>query len=214
MPTTITIDPVTRIEGHLKIQVTVDAVGGVQKVTDARSSGERFRGFEQMLTGRDPLDATHYTQRICGVCPISHGMASSMNLERAFAVTPPANGRIMRNLVLGANFVQSHILHFYHLAALDYINTSGVLDMPPWFPRYVSADMVGGATASALVGHYVTALEMRRKAHQMGAIFGGKLPCSPSIVAGGCTVPPTSGRITAFRALLSELRNFINSTYI
>ena len=149
MPTTITLDPVTRIEGHLKIQVTVDTVNGVQQVTDAKSSGEMFRGFELMLVGRDPLDVTQYTQRICGVCPISHGMASSMNLEKAFALTPPANGRIMRNLILGSNFVQSHILHFYHLAALDYINTNGILDMPPWFPRYVTADMVSGATASA-----------------------------------------------------------------
>jgi hydrogenase large subunit len=214
MPTKITIDPVTRIEGHLKIEVTVDTVDGVQKVTDAKSSGEMFRGFEQMLVGRDPLDATHYTQRICGVCPISHGMASSTNLESAFALTPPANGRIMRNLVLGANFVQSHILHFYHLAALDYINTSGILDMAPWSPRYVTADMVSGATASALVGHYVTALEMRRKAHQMGAIFGGKLPCSPTFVAGGCTETPTTTKISDFRTLLTTLRNFINGTYL
>ena len=107
-----------------------------------------------------------------------------MNLEKAFALTPPVNGRIMRNLILGSNFIQSHILHFYHLAALDYINTNGILDMPPWFPRYVTADMVGGATASALVGHYVTALEMRRKAHQMGAIFGGKLPCAAHYCGG------------------------------
>ena len=73
MPTTITLDPVTRIEGHLKIQVTVDSVNGVQQVIDAKSSGEMFRGFEMMLIGREPLDATQYTQRICGVCPISHG---------------------------------------------------------------------------------------------------------------------------------------------
>jgi hydrogenase large subunit len=214
MSTTITVDPVTRIEGHLKVEVTVDTVGGVQKIIDAKSSGEMFRGFERMLVGRDPLDATHYTQRICGVCPISHGMASSTNLESAFGITPPANGRIMRNLVLGANFVQSHILHFYHLAALDYINTSGILDMAPWFPRYITADMVSGTTASALVGHYVTALEMRRKAHQMGAIFGGKLPCSPTIVAGGCTETPTTAKIADFRALLTTLRGFIDGTYL
>ncbi len=112
---TIKIDPLTRIEGHLAIEVTVDrGKGKQQEVVDARSSGTMFRGFEMILQGRDPLDAPHYTQRICGVCPISHGMASCMNLEDAFGVTPPANGRIMRNLVLGANFIMSHILHFYH----------------------------------------------------------------------------------------------------
>jgi len=210
----ITIDPVTRIEGHLKIEVTVDRVHGKQQVVDAWSSGTMFRGFEIMLRRRDPLDAPHYTQRICGVCPISHGMASCLNLESAFGVTVPDNGRILRNLVLGANFVMSHILHFYHLAALDYIDTTGVIDIAPWVPRYVTGDMVTGGTAAALVNHYVQALAIRRKAHQMAAIFGGKLPCSPSFVPGGCTEVVTSQKIDAFRALLNGQRGFINNTYI
>jgi hydrogenase large subunit len=137
-----------------------------------------------------------------------------LTLESAFGVVPKANGRIMRNLILGANFLQSHILHFYHLAALDYIDTTGILDMAPWTPRYVVPDMVTGATAQSLVNHYVTALGMRRKAHQMGAIFGGKLPCAATIVAGGCTETPTAQKITDFRALLTQLRNFIDSTYL
>lgn len=206
----ITIDPVTRIEGHLKIEVTVD--GGV--ITEAKSSGTMFRGFEIILQGRDPLDAPHYTQRICGVCPISHGMASCLNLESAFGVTVPDNGRILRNLVLGANFVMSHILHFYHLAALDYINTSGVIDIAPWVPRYETQDMVTGETAAALVWHYVEALAIRRKAHQMGAIFGGKLPCAPSFVPGGCTEVPTQEKIDEFRTLLAEQRSFIDNTLL
>ncbi|MBN2513381.1 MAG: nickel-dependent hydrogenase large subunit, partial [Sedimentisphaerales bacterium] len=118
MATTIKIDPVTRIEGHLKIEVTIETVNNVQQVIDAKSSGTMFRGFEKILLNRNPLDAPHITQRICGVCPISHGMASSKTLEDAFGAVPPANGRILRNLVLGSNFIQSHILHFYHLAAL------------------------------------------------------------------------------------------------
>ena len=103
MATTFKIDPVTRIEGHLKIEVTVETVDNVQQVIDAKSSGTMFRGFERILLNHDPLDAPHITQRICGVCPISHGMASCKNLESAFGATPPANGRIMRNLVLGSN---------------------------------------------------------------------------------------------------------------
>ncbi len=214
MATTITIDPLTRIEGHLAIEVTVDTVDAVQQVVDAKSSGTMFRGFEMILQGRDPLDAPHYTQRICGVCPISHGMASCLNLESAFGVTVSDNGRIMRNLVLGANFIMSHILHFYHLAALDFINTSGVIDIAPWVPRYVTSDMVTDDAAAALVGHYVEALAIRRKAHQMAAIFGGKLPCAPSFVPGGCTEVPTSQKIAAFRTLLNEQRAFIDGTYI
>ena len=214
MATTIKIDPLTRIEGHLKIEVTVDAVGGEQQVVDAKSSGTMFRGFERILLGRDPLDAPHFTQRICGVCPVSHGMASCMNLESAFGGVPPDNGRILRNLVLGANFIQSHVLHFYHLAALDYIDTTPLLDMAPWSPRYVTADMLTGAAAEELVGHYVKALEIRRKAHQMGALFGGKLPCSPSFVPGGCTEMAAQDKIDAFRVLLTEIRSFADSTYI
>jgi len=215
MPTTIKIDPVTRIEGHLAIEVTVDTVGGQQQVVDAKSNGTMFRGFEAILRGRDPLDAPHFTQRICGVCPISHGMAASLNLEAAFGVTAPTNGRVIRNLVLGANFIQSHILHFYHLAALDYIDTAGILDIAPFGPRYSVPDMINDpATVTTLVGHYVKALEMRRKAHQMGAILGGKMPGSPVFVAGGATENPTAAQITAFRALLTELRAFIDGTML
>ncbi len=210
----IIIDPVTRIEGHLKIEVTVDEVSGVKQVIDAKSSGTMFRGFETILQGRDPLDAPHFTQRICGVCPVSHGMASCLNLEDAFGVTLPDNGRIMRNLVLGANFLQSHILHFYHLAALDYINTSGLLDIAPWAHRYVTSDMVTGDTAESLVGHYVQALEMRRKSHQMGAIFGGRLPCTSTFVPGGCTESPTADNINSFRTLLSEIRAFTDNVFV
>jgi hydrogenase large subunit len=212
--TIIKIDPVTRIEGHLDIEVRVGLVDGVQQVRDAWSSGTMFRGFEIMLKDRDPRDAPHYTQRICGVCPISHGMASVLNLESAFGVLPPDNGRILRNLVLGANFIMSHILHFYHLAALDYINTDGIVDMSPWIPRYVTPDMVTGDAAAALVGHYVQALEMRRKAHQMGAIFGAKLPCSPTFVPGGCTEVVTADKISDFRTLLDELCSFIDTIYV
>lgn len=214
MATTIEIDPMTRIEGHLAIEVTVDNVNGQQQIIDAKSNGTLFRGFEKILKGRDPLDAPHVTQRICGVCPISHGMASNMNLESAFGITPPDNGRIIRNLTLGANFVSSHILHFYHLAALDYIDTTGVLDMAPWAPRYVTPDMVNGDTAAGLVNHYVEALKMRRKAHQMGAIMGGKMPCSPVFVPGGCTEHPTTRKIDDFRVLLNELRGFIDTVMI
>ena len=214
MATTIKIDPLTRIEGHLKIEVAVDTVDSVQQVVDAGSSGTMFRGFEKILINHDPLDAPHFTQRICGVCPVSHGMASCKTLEDAFGITIPDNGRILRNLVLGANFIQSHVLHFYHLAALDYINTDGILDIGPWCPRYVTDDMVTGSVAADMVNHYVQALAIRRKAHQMGAIFGGKLPCSPSFAPGGCTEVATTDKISEFQTLLTEIRNFIDNVYI
>lgn len=151
MASTIKVGPLTRIEGHLDIEVSVEQVNGKPQVVAAKSSGTMFRGFERILQGRDPRDATRYTPRICGVCPIAHGMASSLVLENAFRITPPANGRILRNLILGSNFIASHVLHFYHLTALDYIDTSGILDMAPWTPRFVTPDMVTGAVAQRLV---------------------------------------------------------------
>lgn len=221
MATTFTIDPVSRIEGHLKIEVTIDDVAGQQQVVDAKSSGTMFRGFENIMVGRHPLDAPQITQRICGVCPISHGMASCMTIEDALSLTPPTNGRIMRNLVLGANFIQSHILHFYHLAALDYINTKGILDMPPWSYRFVTSDMVTGSVATSFVNSYVKALEFRRKAHQMGAVFGGKLPMCTSFNPGGCTdilaasdSGNPEGKIAQFTGLLNEIKEFIDNTFV
>ena len=217
MAQTITIGPVTRIEGHLDLEVTVDLVGGRQQVVDAKCSGTMFRGFENILVGRDPLDALHLTQRICGVCPISHGMASSLALDGALAspgFALPDNGRLVRNLVLGSNFIQSHLLHFYHLAMPDYVKTEGLLELSPWSVQSSSPDMATGSAAAALADHYVQALAMRRKAHQMGAIFGGKLPCSPVFVPGGATKVATAADVDAFKAILAEVRRFIDTVYV
>jgi len=123
---TISIDPINRIEGHLKVEVVVD--GG--EVKEAKCSGQLFRGFELMLVGRDPRDAALLSQRVCGVCPVAHAMASALCLDAAFGIDGaiPDNGRLMRNLILGSNFIQSHVLHFYHLAALDFVDVSAAAD--------------------------------------------------------------------------------------
>ena len=112
------IDPVTRIEGHLRVEMEVD--NGV--VTDAWVSGGCFRGMELVVKDRTPEDAAHIVQRICGVCPVSHAHASSIAAERAYGITIPNNARIIRNLLEGAQFLHSHILWLYNLAALDYVN--------------------------------------------------------------------------------------------
>ncbi|HML73070.1 MAG TPA: nickel-dependent hydrogenase large subunit, partial [Anaerohalosphaeraceae bacterium] len=129
MDKTVTISPLTRIEGHLAIHTETEAVADSKKVkiTEARCEGEMFRGIETILQGRDPLDAQQITQRICGVCPISHGMASLMAQEMAYGIAPAKNGRLAQNLILGANYLQSHILHFYHLSALDFVDIKAIL---------------------------------------------------------------------------------------
>ncbi len=211
MTTVKIIDPVTRLEGHLKIEVTVDRVKGIQQVVDARATGTLFRGFESILVNRHPWDAQHITQRICGVCPVSHGMAAVLALDAASHVTVPPNGRIMRNLVLGSNYIQSHILHFYHLAVQDYVDGPA---MPPWQPSWKADKRINATTTKTLVDHYVTALDMRRKAHEMGALFGGRLPHPPAYLPGGFSTTVRAERITKFRTYLDELLPFIRDVYI
>jgi len=211
MATVVAIDPVTRLEGHLRVEVQVGTVNGVSQVVDAHTTGTLFRGFEKILIGRPPQDAQHLTQRICGVCPVSHGMASVQAQEAAAGVSVPANGRILRDLVLGANFLQSHLLHFYHLALQDFVDGP---NMPPWQPSWAVDKRFSATETSTLVSHYVTALDMRRKAHELGAIFGGRMPCPPSFLPGGCTAVPTASRIGGFSNYLTLVANFINRVYI
>lgn len=236
MSKTITLDPVTRIEGHLKIELEVD--GG--KVSDARCCGEMFRGIEQILQGRNPVDANQITQRICGVCPASHAQASSLTLDRAFGVTPPDNGRLIRNLVLGSNYLQSHVLHFYHLAALDYVDITAILKykgndpelkrvknwaqaevesgrpsaVAPFLPRYEGDYITDTELNIAAISHYLKALDIRKKAQEMLAIFGGRMPHNVTVVPGGSSETVTIDKIVAYSSRLREIQDFIENVYI
>lgn len=120
----IVIDPLTRIEGHLRVECAVE--DGV--ITDAWVSGGLFRGMELVMQGRQPSDAFFISQRICGVCPISHGHAATMSAESALSATVPAGARLVRNLIEAAEFLHSHILWFYTLAALDYVDPAKALE--------------------------------------------------------------------------------------
>lgn len=232
----ITVDPLTRIEGHLKIKVEVE--NGV--VTNAFSCGEMFRGWEIILRDRSPLDAPPIVQRICGVCPMPHGIASVIALDNAFNVEPAENGRIIRNLLLGAEYVHSHILHFYHLAALDYVDITAILNYKgldpklnkikdwvksdidaglsiagaPFLPRYEGDYIKDTDVNISAIASYVKALEIRRKAHEMLAIFGGKVPHCQTLFPGGVSTILTLDRIIAFKSRLSEIRSFINNVYL
>lgn len=205
---TITVmDPVTRIEGHMKVEIAVDTIGGQQQIVDAHCTGTLFRGFETLLNGRNALDAPIITQRICGVCPISHGQTSVQALENVSNWLPPTNGRLLRNLTLGANFLQSHILHFYLLAALDYIAGPAA---SPWKPAW-QVDMRGGL--DSVSANLPAAIAARRRAHEMGAVFGGRMPTSTSFIPGGFTAIPTAADIDTFRQHLAALTEFIDTVY-
>lgn len=244
MAQTISISPFTRIEGHLAVHAETEHVtekgSSKYRVTEARCEGEMFRGFESILTGRDPLDAQQVTQRICGVCPVSHGIASIRAQEMAYGIKPSHNGRLLQNLILAANYLQSHVLHFYHLAALDFVDVTAVLDysgndptlnklkvwveqavaakdtlrVAPFFPRYETGYLEDKAVNAELVGHYVQALDVRRMCHEMGAVFGARLPHATAIVPGGCTQTPTMERILAYASRLKKIDAFIRHVYV
>jgi hydrogenase large subunit len=124
---TIVVDPVTRIEGHLRIEAEYD--GSV--ITRASSSGTMVRGIEIILQGRDPRNAWAFAQRICGVCTLVHGIASVRAVEDALKITIPANAQLIRNLMIGAQFVHDHVMHFYHLHALDWVDVVSALKADP-----------------------------------------------------------------------------------
>lgn len=124
----VVVDPITRIEGHLRVEAATDAAGNI---TDAFSSGTMVRGIETILKGRDPRDAWAFAQRICGVCTLVHGIASVRAVEDALHYEIPANAQIIRNLMIAAQYVHDHVMHFYHLHALDWVDVVSALKADP-----------------------------------------------------------------------------------
>jgi hydrogenase large subunit len=127
MANRIVVDPVTRIEGHLRIEVEVKD----GKVVDAYSSGTMVRGFELILKGRDPRDAWAFVERACGVCTTVHALASVRSVEDALGITVPPNAELIRNLMFCAQYLQDHAVHFYHLHALDWVDVVSALKADP-----------------------------------------------------------------------------------
>jgi [NiFe] hydrogenase large subunit/hydrogenase large subunit len=125
--TRVVVDPITRIEGHLRIEAQAD--GG--RITNAWATSTQFRGIEIIMQGRDPRDAWAFTQRICGVCTVVHAVASCRAVEDALDIHIPANANLIRNLIHGMQFVQDHVIHFYHLHALDWVDVVSALSANP-----------------------------------------------------------------------------------
>ena len=123
----IVVDPITRIEGHLRIEAQMDG----DRIAQAYSSGTMVRGIEIILRGRDPRDAWAFAQRICGVCTLVHGIASVRSVENALNYQIPANAQLIRNLMIAAQYVHDHVMHFYHLHALDWVDVVSALQADP-----------------------------------------------------------------------------------
>jgi hydrogenase large subunit len=125
--TRVVVDPVTRIEGHLRIEAVVE--NGV--ITDAYSAGTMVRGLEKILMGRDPRDAWAITERVCGVCTTVHALTSVRAVENALGIAIPPTAELIRNIMMATQYVQDHVIHFYHLHALDWVDIVNALKADP-----------------------------------------------------------------------------------
>jgi len=143
--TRVVVDPVTRIEGHLRIEAERNGNG---EITGAWSSGTMVRGIELILQGRDPRDAWAFAQRICGVCTLVHGIASVRAVEDALDYRIPANAQLIRNLMIAAQYVHDHVMHFYHLHALDWVDVVSALSADPKATSSLAQSLSGYAKSS------------------------------------------------------------------
>jgi hydrogenase large subunit len=146
--TRVVVDPITRIEGHLRIEAVIE--GG--KITDAFSSGTMVRGFEKILKGRDPRDAWAFVERACGVCTTVHALASVRAVEDAIGVSVPKNAELVRNLMFCTQYMQDHVVHFYHLHALDWVDVVSALSADPKATSELATSLSNWPKTSA--GHF------------------------------------------------------------
>lgn len=203
----VVVNPVTRISGLMAISAQVEN----NAVVDAKVEGEMFRGFELMLSGRPPLDAVYFTERICGICSAAHATASSMALESALQITPQEQGRYLRDFTHACDIIQNHIRHFYQLTLPDYVRLP---DYGPVFEARGTDFRLPEKVNETLAAHYFTSLNASRTAHTMLAILGGKAPHAHGIFVGGMTSPATVENIIALRPLLLELRTFVEEAML
>ena len=204
----VIINPVTRINGFMGIDATID---NRNIVSDAKTEGLLFRGFEKMLEGRSPFDAVYFTQRICGICSTAHSMASTLALESALGITASQQGRYLRDFIHGCEFLQNHLRHFYQYTIPDFIR------LPPentLFEADHNDFRLPQNKNDVIVKHYFESMEMSRSAHTMLAILGGKAPHNHGVFIGGITTQATPEKIVHMRSILESINKFIKEIMI
>lgn len=232
----VVIDPVTRIEGHLRVTCVVEN----GKVTDAWNTATMFRGFEIFMKNRDPRDCWHFAQRICGVCPTPHAHASVLATEHAFGVDKvPDNARLFRNMMEAAHIGYDHILWFYILNAFDYVNVPNSLNAKPKTPTLKAVqDQVKAVVESGQLGpfanmwwdhpayklppeldleltsHYLQAIEMQQVANDAEAFMGGKFPMVMNYAPGGMQELPSIEEIEYYKGQMARVKEFVDTVLV
>lgn len=198
----IVINPVTRISGFMEIEAIIEN----NKIIDAKTEGLLFRGFEKMLNGRHPFDAVYFTQRICGICSTAHSMASTLALEDVMNIIPTQQGRYLRDIIHGCEFLQNHLRHFFQYTIPDYVRLP---ENYPLFETNHNDFRLPKEKNDRIVKHYFEALDLSRNAHQMLAVLGGKVPHNHGVFIGGITTQATTDKIIKIKSILSSIHEFI-----
>ncbi|WP_299094774.1 nickel-dependent hydrogenase large subunit [uncultured Metabacillus sp.] len=202
----IVINPLTRISGFMEIDVMIDQ----NRVVDAKTKGNLFRGFEQMLVGRSPFDAVYFTQRICGICSAAHSMASSLALEDALGIEPLEQGKYLRDIIHCCEFLQNHTRHFYQYTVPDFVKIEG--------PSLLQSDhddfRLPKSVNDRISQNYYDSLKFSRLAHEMLAVFGGKAPHNHGVFIGGITTQATAEKVVHIDSILQKITSFIDGKMI
>lgn len=206
----ITIDPVSRISGLLEIDAEIEN----NKIIEAKSSGMQFRGFEEILKGRFPLDAIYLVSRVCGICSVHHSIVSSMALENALGITPDTNGDLIRNLANGFEFLQNHIRHTYQLVFPDYVYLGEINPLYKHIDSESADYRIPKNINDMLANHYLESLSYSRKTHKAVAILGGKAPHAHGIFVGGTTTNMDIQKYQEVKVILYEVKKFIEEKLI
>ena len=235
--TKVVIDPITRIEGHLRVTCVVEN----GKVTDAWNTCTLFRGFEIFMKDRDPREIWHYTMRICGVCPTPHGWNGVRATEMAMGLGKmDDNTRLIRNMMEASQIAYDHILWFYILNAFDYVNVPNALRAKPTTPTLKAVqDQLKAFVASGQLGflanqywdnpgyklpadldleltaHYLQSIEMQQTANDAGGVFlGGKYPMIMNYAPGGCTQLPGLEDIITYKQRMETVQGFVDTVVV
>lgn len=231
----IIIDPVSRIEGHLKFETKIEN----EVVVDAKCSADMFRGIEKALIGYDARAAQQITQRVCGACPYAQAEAAALALENAMQIKPNQNGQLLRNLIVGSYRLHDYLMHFYIFSALDFIDITALLNYKgqdkaltslknwvnyeiksnkifpatPFLPRYEASYASNQDLNISTIKHYLDAISIMSKIQKMVSIFGGKSPHPVAIEAGGVTTIPTIENLVKYESYLQDIKTFIKDAY-
>lgn len=205
---TLAVAPLSRTAGEFKVEVAIE--NGL--VVDAQLGSGKFQGLELLMAGRDPYTAPVVMQEQSGVCAVSQAVAAVTAQEQAARAAVPSCGRVLRNLMQAAAFIQSHIGHFYQQALPDYIQGA---DSAPFRPRYPQSDLRLAPNADAtFTEQYFASLEARRFCNKMIALFGERSPRPSGIIPGGTSVAPTRENLLAYLELLRKLELFVRTKYL